>query len=461
MVPVLLRCLVIGLVAIAYASAMPQAFPANENAAPTEQPQVSARSSPKDTAHLAVRYRNFRVVGKEIVESYDPRPVLIVTTRYGILLSDVRSQAAFSLLDLDGGDRPIKLELVDIGGQSWITTDKEHDAYKWFVFTAAPGEEIHTDRRYSLTIHYERVASWNKPSEDGANGTAPSRVDQPEAPVTITLVPTLELGKEINNNGEVVVSKTPQSNVAPTDRKGLSGLLDDIEIELTPQAAEGSDELALTYKLGYQIDRQRFGGSNPGSFTLDLAIDGREATDDSDPTLTGYSRGDLSARAMFLLGKDRYYPVGARLAAGYESGDDTDDAGATITGQLVGTVPYIDGLLESWQQTMEFERAFAPPFLSLAYVSSDAEVASDDQDRFELEAGWIMPIASEWDLNLRWRHYNFTEKGVDTEELTEIDLTYFAGGDLTQGVRISFEDGYRAAVGDIGSRFLLGYTARL
>ncbi|MFT5290778.1 MAG: hypothetical protein ACI8QS_001690 [Planctomycetota bacterium] len=60
-------------------------------------------------------------------------------------------------------------------------------------------------------------------------------------------------------------------------------------------------------------------------------------------------------------------------------------------------------------------------------------------------------------MNVLWQRHNFTHSSVEDESLLELDLTYYPGGDLSQGLRLSFEEGYRAAVGDSGPVVLLGY----
>ena len=84
-----------------------------------------------------------------------------------------------------------------------------------------------------------------------------------------------------------------------------------------------------------------------------------------------------------------------------------------------------------------------------------------DQSRMVAELGWIIPIAEEWDVNLQWERNFFDEDAIGDQSLFTGDLTYYANGDLTQGVRMSFESGYRAAVGDIDSTVLLGYLIKL
>ena len=412
-----------------------------------------------DGAHLAVDYTVYRSQAGEVLRSNVGRPTLVVTTAHWIPLAAVKDGSALALHDLDTGAGPIALELADIGGLS-VITGTPSAAFNWFLFTAAAGEELRTDGRYELVIHYERVDTWLEATEDeeGNEVPTPSSVT---APVRVTVAP-LPAGQKVDNYGNLAPADDALPRLdAPPEAEGFQALIDDLTLELTPQVAEDSDELSLTYRVAYEVDRIRLGGSRPGQFTLDLALNGRTSSDRSDLSLSGWSQGELSARAMFLLGESRYYPVGARLAVGYEGGDDNSDAEGTATAQVFATVPYVGDVLLAWQDALGFERAFAPPFVGVAYTGSGAEVGADEQDRWEVEAGWIAPIAPQWDLDLRWRRFDFTESGVDEEELFEMNLTYYPGGDLSQGLRMTFEDGYRAAVGDVGSTLLLGYTLSL
>jgi len=420
-------------------------------------PAVVTHAPPRDSAHLVVGYQTFRKVDDNVVERSDPVPALLVTTEHWLRLDVVTDQRAFVLTDLKSGASPVRLELMDVGGVN-VPTDMEGPAYGWFLLKAAPGEVLQSDGMYELTIRYDVVPSWDE-AEDANGDPIPKRST---ASIAVKLdVSRLAAGEHIGNYGDVTPATASKSREeAATSKSGVKALLSGISVELTPETAEGSDELALGYRVGYEVDRRRFGASYPGTLALDLAFEGRITSDRDSPSITGYSRGELSLRAMFLLGRERYYPAGLRLAGGYEGGDQLSDAEATGTAQAVATLPYFGDLLEAWQELLEFERAFAPPYVSFGYVGSGATVGTDDQDRLEFEAGWILPVAQSWDLNARWHHFDFTHGGIPEESLLEVDLTYYPGGDLKQGVRLSFEEGYRAAVGDIGSAVLVGYAVR-
>ena len=410
----------------------------------------------KDTAHLVSNYTIYQQAKSDIVRSSMGQPGIVVTTEHWIVLAPVKDGTALTVMDLDTGAGPLALELADIGGTSAPTADKNVRAFSWFLLVPKSGEVLRTDGRYEVTIHYEKLTTWTAGDpEDATKGVLGPVLT---APVKVIAAP-LPPGKKIENSGDLADAKeqTPKID-APTKRHGLQGLLDAVDVELTPLVTEESDELGLAYRAKYEIDRKRFGGSLPGYLAADLAIEGRVSSDFDDPSMTGYSRGDLNVRGMWLLGNERYYPVGLRAAVGYEGDEKISDAEATGTAQVVVSVPYVGDVLEFWQETLGFTRAFAPPYVSAAFVSSHAELGGVDQDRWELEVGWIAPIASTFDVNVRWRRQAFTANGQRDEDLLELDLTYYPGGDLHQGLRMTFEEGFRAAVGDIGSRIFVGYT---
>ena len=414
----------------------------------------------RDGAYLALDYTLYRERDGEVLRSAVGRPVLIVTSAGGIELAPVRAGEAFALFDRATGAGPLALELVDVGGLSFTTDREGEQAYTWFLFQAGPGETLDPRGDYELVIHYEALKSWGEADEDEEGRPLPRRLAL-EEPVRVTVRP-LPPGSRVDNLGRVVPDEDPLPRLgAPAPRKGLAGFLGDLSLELTPELAEDSGELGLTYRATYAVDRRRFGAAHPGTFSVDFALDGRWSTQESDPSLRGWARGELSARAMWLLGSERYYPVGARLAAGYEGREGGRGAGGTLRGELFAALPYLGDVLSGWQDALGFERAFAPPFIGVAYVGSGAEVGSDPQDRIEVEAGWRAPIARRWDLDLRWRHFDFTRGGVAEEQLFEGSFLFFPTGDPSQGLRLSFEEGYRAAVGDIGSAFLVGYSVSL
>ena len=133
------------------------------------------------------------------------------------------------------------------------------------------------------------------------------------------------------------------------------------------------------------------------------------------------------------------------------------DLEETARGEIVFGVPYIGEALSDWQSFMKFRRAFAPPVVSGGYVTSDAEVEGNDQDRWQVEVAWIAPISTSWDLNVRETIQWF---GADDrpKDLFEVDLTFYTDETNQSGVRMSFEEGFRAALGDIGSTVLFGYV---
>lgn len=357
-------------------------------------------------------------------------------------------------MDLDTGAGPLALDVADIGGNSVPTDDKNVQAFSWFLLVPATGEILRPDGRYEVTIHYDRMTTWAKSEGDEAEGRP-----GPAAPPVKLMAAPLPPGKQITNSGnlEDATEETPKID-APANRRGLRRLFDEVDIELTPLVTEDSDELGLAYRAKYEVDRKRFGARLPGYIAADLALDGRLSSDSDDQSLMGYSRGDLNVRGMWLFGSERYFPAGLRAAVGYEGDEKISDAEARGTAQVVVTVPYVGDVLEFWQETLGFTRAFAPPYVSAAFVSSRAEVGGIDQDRWELEVGWIAPVATTFDVNIRWRHQAFTEGGASDEHLLELDLTYFPGGDLGQGLRVTFEEGFRAAVGDVGSQVFVGYS---
>lgn len=423
---------------------------------PTPTPVTRPTDVGAQAAYLVVDHLVWREKDGQILSRSLGRPALLVTTSYGFTLAAVRDGTAFRLIDRDSGEGPIPLEVADFNGRAVPTTDEQANAYNWWLLTGSEGSDLRVDGRYELTIQYDRVPTW---AWDADAKAVPSG-----AFVAVRLLPVpLPDGKKVDNSGNVVEADKGAAGVSglPPRRAGLFGWIDAVDVEIAPFAAEDTDELGLAYRAAYEIDRMHFGGRIPGNFSIDLAVDGRATTDSSSNSLTGYSSGDLNLRAIWLPGRERYYPLGVRAAAGYEGGEGGAPIESRVTGQVVASVPYVGGVLEAWQQALDFHRAFAPPFVSAGFVGSEAEVAGTDQDRWELEAAWTAPLATEWDFNVRWQYYAFTDSGATDEQLFTADLTFYPDGDVAKGIRMSFEDGYRAAVGDIGSRFLLGYKIEL
>ncbi|MAW60612.1 MAG: hypothetical protein CMJ94_07230 [Planctomycetes bacterium] len=410
--------------------------------------QQSAPGS-QDAAYLVERYEIFRVQNHTIEQTTLDGASFLVVLQHWVTVEDARTGAAFTILDLADGTS-VPLRIVDIGGLS-VPTDGSEMAVGWFLLEPAGGATVDPQGGYQLIVHYDQVASWDE-TEDGSAARASANTEQRKS------VEKLDPTRIVSATG--ALQDRPDS--APLYGGSSEGFFDRLKLDLTPQIAESSRELGLSYQLSYPLTQLLLVGSTPGRVEFDFAVDGRWGSDRSDPTLTDFLHADLSARAMLLpqIG-DRYNPVGLRLAAGYEDGDRATDGGATMQAQLVVSVPYVGDALLWWHEAIGLQRPFAPPYLAAGFVESDAEVAGMDQSRFVFEAGWKAPLATEWDLNLRWQSYSFDEDALDDDELFTADLTYYPDGNLDQGLRMSFEEGYRAAVGDVGSTVFLGYLIRL
>lgn len=405
----------------------------------------------QDAGFFVDRYDIIRKNNATMEHRQSSDRALLVVLRYWMTVDDVREGRGFTIFNHSRGGAEIPFQIVDIGGTRAPTSTSD-PAFGWFLLEPASTSELKPGDQLELVIYYDQVDSWDRPS-DGSTKQGP-RTAKPVRVLFKKLDPQLQ----VNNRGMTSPASSGFSAYLGQDENWL----DRLSFDLTPQVAEDSSELGVSYSAAFPLTKVPLTGDVPGTISFDFSLDGRWGSDSSDPSLTEFTTADLNLRAMLLPKfRDRYNPIGVRIAAGYEDGDQGSNGGITAQGLLVVSIPYIGEGLLWWQELIGFNRPFAPPFVSLGYVKSDAEVASLDQSRFVIEAGWVAPIAEEWDVNLRWQHFSFEADALDDDELFTADLTYYPGGNLSQGLRMSFEEGYRAAVGDVGSTVFLGYLIRL
>ena len=403
----------------------------------------------QDTARLAVRYtvleRDEAEDGR-IREAKTEEPMIIVTTRYFVPFEAIQVRVD------ETGEVVPDLKLFKKGGRT-----KDIDGVETATWFMVEGE-LEAGVDYTVHIAYDEQGAWDRKlnAQSGLFDFEP--VEDPE-PATVP-VEALETGKRVTNKGYLVDAGAMG---APTDHEGIaSGFASkfpNTTLRFTPEIGEESDQFGLNYGLGYQVDRKQV--SDKTRFTVDLQLDGRFTSDSDDPALAGFSKGDINVRLMKMwtpTDSERYHPVGLRGALGYEGDEQFDDTNFTATAQAVASVPYIDDALLWWHDVMDINRAFAPPFVAVGYVHSDGGGSSvPEQSRLELEAGWIAPIAENWDFDFRWSYFDFTESGVDSEDLFQAGFTYFTNGDRTQALKFTIEEGFRPVVGDIGETLIFGY----
>jgi len=403
-------------------------------------------------ARLASRFTvynsddGFGVSGGEV-----GRPVIIVNARCYLAHSQVI--AGVQVIDLATGMAVPDLEIIDWSGLAAAHPSRPADIIApQFVLAG----DLAADGRYQVRIPYADLDAFDDVSVDGGDPAWAPHGDPAPAILDVEVLPA---GKMVDNFGRLV-DDPDAGYTAPPSATGIDKLFDGGRFALTPEIPEDSDQLGASYDLTLQVDAMDLGwfGAAPGRFQLDLEAGGRVTTDAANLDLAGYNDGDLSARIMMLPGRTRYYPMGLRAAVGYEADEEFRRTYVTATGQLVVSVPYVERLALAWHRLLGVNRVFAPPFVSGAVVYAEAPDADTPaMSRFELEVGWIVPVAPRWDLGLAWQFFDFHDDDLDDESLFEGYLTYYVDDDRDQGLRVTLEDGFRPAVGDVGKTLLFGY----
>lgn len=417
------------------------------------------QTTPRDSAQFVRQYTVYSWSGSSVQSTKVSSSALYVTLKRAVRPEDVAEGRAIEVLDLFEQGDVVPLQIAKTGGYDLDLAEGGRAEYGYVLVPTGDRLFQLDAERYEVRIRYDQVDSW---TED-AHGNPQKHQKSPANLVVKKTPKLLASGKYVNQFG-YLGDLTDGKQLDDDELSGAGQLrwIDGLTTTLTPQIAESSRELGLTIESSYAWNRTPVDWGIKGVVGFDFDLDGRIGSDRQAQGITDYTQASLNLRAMFLPEhENRYYPFGAKLSAGYEDGDTATDGGAALSAQVVATLPWVDAPLAWWQDAWGFQRAFAPPYLSVTFTESGAEVGGIEQDRITFEAGWVLPIAEEWDVNLRWQRSKFGEDAIGYQSLFVGDLTYYTGGDVSQGVRMSFESGYRAAVGDIDSTILLGYLINL
>lgn len=266
----------------------------------------------------------------------------------------------------------------------------------------------------------------------------------------------LEAGRTVDADGKLG-DDAGRRPLAPADASsGFQWLWRNGSLHLEPQVGEENSEIGVAYALRIAVDQAEI----PHGFArLELAADGRLTSDEDDPGLQGYAEGALAGKALVLLGRDRVHPAGIRVAGGYEGDERFDRVYGTAQAQLVATLPYLSDIVLGWHSLIGVERHVAPPFVAAGIVYSktnDDEVVEQNLSRWQIEAGWQVPVTQRIDLRASYRYFDYLKDDIDAQHLVEAGFLYFLDEQRRTAATLSIEEGARAVLGEVGPTVLLG-----
>lgn len=319
-----------------------------------------------------------------------------------------------------------------------LTADQIEDANTFELVVAASGKGVDVRR-----------ATWRGFVADSVNGEPAYGLASlwgdfvPDAGYLLTA--------RCPDGGTDHLSVSVQSGATPPPKLSfLAHFLDRTLLTFEAARMEGTDEVGFDYQLQFAL--ATWGRSR----TLRLALEsnGVFSTDPEDLQIQSALTVGLPLDIRFHpriglsyggVKREFTYPMGFRLkAAELEANQTFKVVNYTAKAQLAATIPAILDLPVLWLNgATGVNRPFFPPLVVTGFTFVDdieGEAANGGENRWDIQAIWRFPLATDIDVRTDWRGYIPLGDG-EFKNYLDVGVIYYFGDGQDRGVEIGYQTG--------------------